>query len=46
MWLRSRQAPINADNVNDDWDGTPGSSSSTRGSSSSTPAPRHHDPVA
>jgi len=38
MWLRARRAPINADNVNDDWTGTPGAPSSA-------PTRPHHDPV-
>ncbi|HET6967337.1 MAG TPA: anion permease [Ornithinibacter sp.] len=40
MWFRARRAPIGAHNVNDDWEGTPGSSTpsapSTTPSSTST----------
>jgi PiT family inorganic phosphate transporter len=30
IYLRSRLQPISADNVNDDWDGTPSAGRSTR----------------
>ena len=46
MWFRARRAPIGAHNVNDDWDGTPGSSSGTPSTADlSDTAPSLHDPV-
>ncbi len=37
MWLRARRAPIGAHNVNDEWEGTPGSSTGTGSTGSAAP---------
>ena len=43
MWFRARRAPIGAHNVNDEWQGTPGSSYST--TSTTTPPPTNGAPT-
>ena len=39
MWVRARRAPIGAHNVNDDWDGIPGTSRSASGADPRLPPP-------
>jgi PiT family inorganic phosphate transporter len=49
MWVRSRRAPIGADNVNDEWEGIPGTKKSipgtTRSAQEATATPPTHDSV-
>ncbi len=45
MWVRARREPIGADNVNDEWEGIPGTSKATAPTPTTPAAPTSNDPV-
>ncbi len=45
MWVRARRAPIGAHNVNDEWEGIPGTTKSAPVATSTPTTPPTHDSV-